>query len=236
MPRITPQLLTNPQNPPYHITDHTSGLTLSLRSLSIPIIENLEHFPYGVSTYDLTGNDIVTLGNFPVNSHTVETVLMARNRIREVQQGLGLQLPNLQSLSLIQNQISSFQEISKLKSLDKLRNLYVRNNPISEIPEYRLFTIWLLPQLNVLDGSKITPKERQSSIEQFGTVDQPSTTVEQLLLSQNSAKNNSENDDVHTVLKKLTDEDRQRLKSELMKATSLKEIERIEEALKSGYV
>lgn len=233
--RLTPNVLLDA--PSFLNPDHER--TLSLRGLKIPMIENFTVTKDVNEALDLTDNDIKILGNLPVLTR-LKTLLVAKNRIQSIQDDFYTMVPMLSSLSLIFNSISSLSTLLPLRNCKKLQNLYLQNNPITKEEHYRLLVIWLIPQLKVLDFSKIKDKERSKAQELFGDFEQP-TELALGYLNQ-TAKHIVETDadkdeaQIKDVLKKLTDEDRAKLKEELKTATSLREIDRIENALKSGYI
>jgi len=66
-----------------------------------------------------------------------------------------LQLQNLKRLFLRYNEISSFEEIQKLKNLPNLESLSLIGNEIYKHPEYREQILSILPHLQVLDGEML---------------------------------------------------------------------------------
>ncbi|CAI9543803.1 unnamed protein product, partial [Staurois parvus] len=73
----------------------------------------------------------------------------------------------LSTLNLKQNKIFSLQDISRLKTLKDLTSLFIADNPVADLPHYRLYIIFHLRSLNVLDGQPITNEERQEAHERF---------------------------------------------------------------------
>jgi hypothetical protein len=72
---------------------------------------------------------------------------------------------NLHSLLLRDNQISRIEEINSLQNLPHLITLSLIDNPITEVPNYRAIVIGKLPQLRTLDEISIpltTPSEKVS--------------------------------------------------------------------------
>ena len=72
---------------------------------------------------------------------------------------------NLKSLFLRQNNVSDLQEVNYLQRLPNLRSLMLRDNPISELPNYRTYIAQTLPQLEKLDDIDITNGERQGRVQ-----------------------------------------------------------------------
>jgi Leucine-rich repeat (LRR) protein len=59
---------------------------------------------------------------------------------------------NLEELYLRRNSINSLMELTHLKSLPRLRVLWLEGSPCTAIPDYRLTVLHLLPQLRRLDN------------------------------------------------------------------------------------
>jgi len=70
---------------------------------------------------------------------------------------------NLKELYLRKNQIAGLDEINHLKSNSKLKILWLGENPICKVPNYRTQVIFHLPQLSKLDNITITQIERDES-------------------------------------------------------------------------
>ena len=84
----------------------------------------------GQEAIDLTDNDIAILGNFPL-SPRLTTLLLARNRISNIQPALSRSIPNLTNLSLTQNRISNLADLEPLVALKKLKHLSLVDNPVT---------------------------------------------------------------------------------------------------------
>jgi hypothetical protein len=72
---------------------------------------------------------------------------------------------NLKSLFLRQNNISDLHEVNYLRRLPNLRSLMLRDNPISENPNYRSYIVQALPQLEKLDDVDITSGEKHGRVQ-----------------------------------------------------------------------
>jgi len=57
--------------------------------------------------------------------------------------------------------------MSKLKPLKNLTNLTLAENPISSLPHYRLFLIFHLRSLEILDGQPVSPQDREQAHQRF---------------------------------------------------------------------
>ncbi|CCH45666.1 putative U2 small nuclear ribonucleoprotein [Wickerhamomyces ciferrii] len=237
--RFTPNIILDA--PSFLNPDHER--TLSLRGKKAPMIENFTVIKDVYEAIDLTDNDLRILGNLPKLTR-IKTLLVAKNRIQNIQDDFYTTVPKLTSLSLVSNKILNFKSLLPLKELKNLENLYLLNNPISQKDNYRLKIIWLLPSLKILDFNKIKESERTQAKNLFGD---SITNINQIDSNffNDDINNNNNNEDididhdeeqVHTILKKLTEEDRIALKEELKTATSLRQIDTIETALRNGYI
>lgn len=96
----------------------------------IPTIENL-----GVAgpqdAIDFTDNDITTIGNFPL-SLRLSTLLVARNRVQNVDRRLGESLPNLTTLVLTSNVLRELGDLEGLATCSRLMHLALLDNPVTK--------------------------------------------------------------------------------------------------------
>ncbi|XP_069465624.1 centriolin isoform X2 [Ambystoma mexicanum] len=97
----------------------------------------------------------------------LQTLNLAGNEIEHIPPWLAKKLRSLCILNLKQNKISSFQEVAKLKPLRDLTTLDLADNPVANLPHYRLCTIFHLRSLDNLDGQPVTNPERQEANERF---------------------------------------------------------------------
>lgn len=82
---------------------------------------------------------------------------------RRIGKDLEEYVPNLESLILTGNHIEELSDIEPLINLEKLSTLCLLQNPITSKQHYRLYLIYKLPQLTLLDFRKIKMKERQEA-------------------------------------------------------------------------
>jgi len=71
----------------------------------------------------------------------------------------------LEELYLRKNNIVDFQELRYLTCLQKLRVLWLKENPCSEHPHYRFQVLRTLPKLHTLDDRQVTPEELKAAKE-----------------------------------------------------------------------
>lgn len=140
-----------------------SEFHLDMRGFKIPFLENLSATNDQFGTIDLTDNEIVTLETLP-QLLRLHTLLLSNNRITRVDEGFAQMCPQLESLILTNNKISKFEEINKISATCKsLLRLSLVGNIVNQLPNYRLYVIFKMPNLRVLDFEKVTDKERQAA-------------------------------------------------------------------------
>lgn len=61
------------------------------------------------------------------------------------------------------NNIEDLSEIDQLATIKKLRVLSLLRNPVAALKHYRLYTIYRLPSLKVLDFKKVKEREREEA-------------------------------------------------------------------------
>ncbi|WCJ17963.1 U2 small nuclear ribonucleoprotein A [Euphorbia peplus] len=88
------------------------------------------------------------------------TLLINNNGISRINPNIGDFLPKLHSLVLTNNRLVNLVEIDPLASLPKLHFLSLLDNNITKKPNYRLYVIYKLKSLRVLDFKKVKTKER----------------------------------------------------------------------------
>lgn len=77
---------------------------------------------------------------------------------RRISDTLGEQLPSLESLILTGNQMQELGDLDPLLNLKNLNTVSLLYNPVTSRPHYRLYLIYKLPQLRLLDFQKIKQK------------------------------------------------------------------------------
>ncbi|KAJ9443679.1 U2 small nuclear ribonucleoprotein Aprime [Diplonema papillatum] len=108
----------------------------------------------GVTAIDLCGGMAV---------EKVETLFISGNLLRALN-GID-QFPALRVVSVASNYLSSFESVAPLAGLPKLETLSLQNNPVNQLPYYRLHILAMCPSLAVLDNRKVTRKEQASVTE-----------------------------------------------------------------------
>ncbi|WVW79507.1 hypothetical protein I302_101476 [Kwoniella bestiolae CBS 10118] len=137
---------------------------LELRGLQIPVIENLASHQGSYDTLNLTDNSITVLGNIP-HSPRLTAIHAAQNQISSISPSLTPNIPNLVTLVLSDNAISSLSTLLPLESLTFLRHLVLKGNPVTEHEHYKEFVVWKVAKgnLHTLDYTRIKDTLRESS-------------------------------------------------------------------------
>lgn len=235
--KVTPSTILDA---PSYYTSHFNGKyntdrCLVLRDLELEYDDttfptSMKMMPSGTHIVDLTNNSFTSVPPLSGRSD-VHTLLLSRNNIHAID---GFLLPNqLRNLTLAHNGIETLDQLNGLKSApNTLENLSLKGNNVCYIEGYREYVLQLLPQLRVLDFSKVKAQERLGG--------------EKLSINTLSASKNQTTSLVKTpadknlelmghVVAKLDKKTVDEIKEQLANATTLSEIERLEKLL-SGNV
>uniref|UniRef100_A0A8C5RLC8 Centriolin n=1 Tax=Laticauda laticaudata TaxID=8630 RepID=A0A8C5RLC8_LATLA len=98
---------------------------------------------------------------------SLQKLNLSGNEIEHLPVWLGKKLRSLRILNLRKNKISSLHEVAKLKPLKDLTSLFLADNPVVNLPHYRLYTIFHLRSLEDLEGQPVTNCDREEALERF---------------------------------------------------------------------
>ncbi|RMJ23083.1 hypothetical protein PHISP_06059 [Aspergillus sp. HF37] len=213
---------------------------LDLRGHKIPAIENLG-IAKDQDAIDFTDNDISSLGNFPFFPR-LQTLLLARNRIKHIQPTLASSLPSLSALVLTSNNMTELADLDPLRNLSKLTHLVLMENPVTRKEHYRYWVIWRIPSVRFLDYQKVKDVERAKAKELFGTEKEPSALASKVMgiksrtfdVPSGGVADRAPAEKTSRV--KLTDKERKRVEQMIREAKSLHEITRLEKELNEGRI
>lgn len=210
---------------------------LDLRGNKIPVIENLGATEDQFDTIDLSDNEIVKLENLPYLNR-LGTLLINNNRITRINPNIGEFLPKLHTLVLTNNRIVNLVEIDPLASLPKLQFLCLLDNNITKKANYRLYVIYKLKSLRVLDFKKVKNRERLEAKNLFDSND----VIEEVqrtavkVSSPVETPNVSEATEEQPKVAAPTPEQIIAIKAAIVNSQTLEEVARLEKALKSGQI
>ncbi|XP_076371376.1 U2 small nuclear ribonucleoprotein A'-like isoform X1 [Tachypleus tridentatus] len=207
---------------------------LNLRGYKIPVIENLGATLDQFDTIDLSDNDIRKIDGFPL-LRRLKTLLISNNRICRIAENLHESLPCLENLVLTNNHIQELGDIDPLATVRTLASISLLRNPVATKKYYRLYLIHKLPQLRLIDFRKVKQKERDEASTLFkgkrGKKLEKEIGRRSKTFVPGGALGNSE--------KKTggpSASDIEAIKTAIAKATTLEEVERLNQMLKSGQL
>ena len=102
-------------------------------------------------------NDISILSKFP----TLENVSLINNNINDL--SVFKNLKNLKNLNLKDNKITEFNQIELLKNCKNLESLCLKENPISNEPNYIQTIKEILPNLKMLDDTELNKNNNKEN-------------------------------------------------------------------------
>ena len=114
-----------------------------------------------IDKLNLWGNDLSDVSILPQLTNIV-VLSLSVNQIDTLKDFR--KLKTLKELYLRNNKISEMLELKYLSSLSNLRKLTLNENPVAEMTNYRLAIISVLPNLEVLDDKKIEQQEREAAL------------------------------------------------------------------------
>ncbi|KAH0615522.1 hypothetical protein JD844_004881 [Phrynosoma platyrhinos] len=133
---------------------------LEVLNLSHNLIEKIEKLDKLLKLCDLnlSYNKISKIEGIE-HLHNLQKLNLAGNEIEHIPVWVGKKLRSLRILNLRKNKVSSLHEVAKLKPLKDLTSLFLADNPVANLPHYRLYTIFHLRSLQDLEGHSVTNKE-----------------------------------------------------------------------------
>lgn len=82
------------------------------------------------------------------------------NQIQSISDSISGIFPNLATLYLHANQITTLSEIKKLAAFPNLKSVSLYGNPVEEKKHYRNMILYICPNLIQLDNSPVTPAQK----------------------------------------------------------------------------
>jgi len=137
---------------------------LFLRGRRLPAeVENLSVLlDHGLGAIDVSEPGLQSLSNFPVMPG-LRILTCCNNSISRVSDDFPRSLPLLDVLVLTGNRLASLSSCEPLLRLKSLTVLSLLGNPVTRKQHYRLLFIYSLPNLRLLDLSRVSKKERDEA-------------------------------------------------------------------------
>ena len=139
---------------------------LNLRGFKIMDIQNLSATNDQFACINLSDNSISEVNYLP-QLKRLKTLILINNRISKIEKDFAINCPFFTNLVLTNNKISDFGQIDNISSCKSLQKLYLVDNVVTKIKNYRLYTIYKIPTLRILDYQRVTKKEREEAIKKF---------------------------------------------------------------------
>ena len=126
---------------------------------------------YGVRNVNLWGcslTDVDVVARMP----NLESLSLSVNKLASLR--VFARCANLVDLHLRKNDIADLDEVRFLVGLERMRTLWLCDDPCALEPNYRMRVIAMLPSLLVLDGDEVTLEERRAAETTPGLMTLPS--------------------------------------------------------------
>jgi len=227
MPRLTLDLIQRSEQGLNPCKDRQ----LSLRGNKIEVIENMGASQDAFTAIDLSDNGIIKLGGVPKLAR-LKTLLVANNCIKRIDEEFGKEIPNLNSIVLTNNKLSTLADLNPLGKVKSLERLSLLGNPITKLPHYRKYVIYALrnTKLRVLDFIHIKDADRESALKFFGG-EGGTERIKEFAPPRISAEE-AEKEKLDTLDSSAVE----RIKQAIVNATTLAEVTRLEKVLKDGKI
>lgn len=220
------------------INKATRDRELDLRGYKIGAIENLGATLDQFDCLDFTDNDIRRLENFPLLLRT-KRLYLSNNRIVKIDETLHESLPNLEGLLLINNQLQELGDLDPLTKFSRLEMISLYGNPVATKKHYRLYLIHKLPSLRLLDFKKVKLREREEAEKLFGGEAGQKLAAEIGVKSRTFTPGEDlqhQQQQAAAAKRQLSAAEVAAIKDAIKKASTLDEVERLQEMLKSGCI
>jgi len=162
MVRITEDLIR--KSAEHNNGEIASLVELSLHQRNIHKIEHLDRWAKRLQILYLQGNIIEKIENIGRLRELIYLNLCLNN-VKKIN-GLD-QCEALEKLDLTCNFVADPLEMENLQANKRLKELYVIGNPMTDVDGWRDFTVATLPQLETIDGTKITRAERIQAVQRL---------------------------------------------------------------------
>ncbi|EDV22526.1 uncharacterized protein TRIADDRAFT_28604 [Trichoplax adhaerens] len=210
-------------------TNAVKDRELDLRGNRITILENLGATLDQFDTIDFSDNGIRKLEGFPL-LRRLKCILLNNNQLCRIGSNLEDSLPMLEELILTCNNMQELGDIEPLSTVKTLKSLCLLKNPIANKKHYRLYVIYKLPHIKLLDFLKVKEKERIAAEKLFAG----SQGKDLLNEIGKKSKTFMPGEKLEEAKAAVTNSHANAIKEAIAKANTLEEVQRLEVMLKAG--
>ncbi|XP_066174393.1 leucine-rich repeat-containing protein 72 [Sylvia atricapilla] len=101
---------------------------------------------------------------FLIKNYSLTELYLNNNELTDISGALK-HLCSLQTLFLHNNELKKLDKtVKELKGMISLKTLNLFQNPLAYDPDYRLYVIYFLPSVQLLDRKLVTPRERETAL------------------------------------------------------------------------
>ena len=140
---------------------------LSLRGFKIIDMQNLSATKDQFTCINLADNSISEVNYLP-QLKKLKTLILINNRISKIDKDFAINCPLLNNIILTNNKIETFEQIDNIATCKTITKLFLVDNLVTKIKNYRLYVIYKIPSLRILDFQRVTQKEREQAQKKFG--------------------------------------------------------------------
>jgi len=206
---------------------------LNLRGYKFAQLENLGATLDQYDAINMNDNDLKKIENFPYFQR-LKVLYLANNRIRKIATDFVTNVPNLEELVLNNNELKELMDVDILAGLEKLEYLSLLGCPMTAITNYRQYIIFKLPQVRVLDYRRVKESERKEAKKVFGGKAGKAILKQ---MANTFTPGEGLQDQINSRNKGgLSEQEKAKIKEAILAASSLEEVERLQQQLQAGYI
>merc|ERR1712227_184239 len=190
---------------------------LNLRGYKFAQLENLGATLDQYDAINMNDNDLKKIENFPYFQR-LKVLYLANNRIRKIATDFVTNVPNLEELVLNNNELKELMDVDILAGLEKLEYLSLLGCPMTAITDYRRVKESGRKEAKKVFGGKAG----KAILKQMANTFTPGEGLQDQINSRNKGG--------------LSEQEKAKIKEAILAASSLEEVERLQQQLQAGYI
>eukprot|EP00057_Strongylocentrotus_purpuratus_P025737 XP_011680211.1 PREDICTED: centriolin-like [Strongylocentrotus purpuratus] len=141
---------------------------LQVLNLSFNQIQKMERLAHltRLRELDLSCNCIARIEGLETLLH-IQILNLSHNLIETIPAWLGKRLKALREFHMEGNMLFSLSDVARLRPLKDLVSLSLSKNPLCDLAHYRLYAVFHLRTVGLLDRQQVTERERMEAEERF---------------------------------------------------------------------